>query len=142
MPLPCVCTTVRKANRALFRYYEEAMEGTGVTVTQFSILRDLQREGTSPLSRLADRLVMERTSLYRTIKPLESTGAISISNTKNRKIRVAQLTRSGQDLLQAVTPAWQRAQTRIVDALGADRWEALSTALLCMPEIIEGVPNE
>jgi DNA-binding MarR family transcriptional regulator len=142
MTQPCVCTTVRKANRALFRFYEDAMDGTGVTVTQFSILRDLQREGPSPLSRIADRLVMERTSLYRTIRPLEQAGAISITHASNRKIRVAELTASGQILLETVTPAWQQAQTRVVNALGAERWEDLSAALLCVPDLIESVSHE
>jgi DNA-binding MarR family transcriptional regulator len=137
MTQPCVCTTVRKADRALFRLYEMALAPTGMTVTQFSILRQLQRQGATPLSRLADQLVMERTSLYRTIRPLEANGCVALDELpENRKIRVAALTQTGEERLAEVTPYWQRAQTRMIDQLGADNWAALSESLLALPGLV------
>ncbi len=132
----CTFSTVRKASRSLGRYFEDALQDTGVTIVQFSILRDLNREGPTPLSRLADGLCIERTSLYRTIQPLESRGAIVMRQGHNRKIKIAELTKSGQELLQSVEPFWAAAQENVVSALGAENWQHLSQFLLQIPEEI------
>lgn len=133
----CVCTTVRKADRALYRYYEDALDGSGLTVTQFSILRTLRREGPMPLSRLADSLAMERTSLYRTIAALEKNSTVSIRPGANRKIRVAHLSVTGEAMIRRALPAWQRAQSRMIDSIGADSWATLSTVLTTIPNLVE-----
>jgi DNA-binding MarR family transcriptional regulator len=137
MALACVCTIVRRADRALYRLYEDALEGSGLTVTQFSILRDLQRDGASPLSRLAASLAMERTSLYRTISALEKNGTVSIKPGPNRKIRVAHLTATGEALIARAMPAWQSVQSRMIDAIGAESWAALSPTLKTIPNLVE-----
>lgn len=132
----CVCTAVRKADRAVFRFYESALSPTGVSLTQFSILRQLQKMGPTPLSRLAEALVMERTSLYRTIRPLEARHALLIEGNKQRKVRIATLTPEGEKLIEAVTPVWARAQTQIIRQLGKDTWAALSTTLNTLTTLV------
>src|SRR5437879_13899705 len=67
---PCACTTLRKAARAVTRFYDAAIERAGMTTTQFAVLRAAERAGTVTMSRVADDLVMDRTSLYRTVAPL------------------------------------------------------------------------
>ncbi len=136
IPAPCACTTVRKANRALFRFYEDAMVGTGISITQFSILRSLQRTGPSALSELAGTLVMERTSLYRTIAPLVKTGAVTISSGSNKKIKIAALTSDGERLIAKAIPQWTQAQDQIVRAVGNEQWATLSATLLKIPNIV------
>jgi DNA-binding MarR family transcriptional regulator len=135
-PAPCACTTIRKANRALFRFYEDAMVGTGISITQFSILRSLQRTGPSALSDLANTLVMERTSLYRTIAPLVEDGAVTINTGENKKIKVAALTKDGEQLIAKALPQWSQAQNQIVSAVGADQWSTLSSTLLNIPNLV------
>ena len=137
MSLPCACTTVRKANRALFRFYEHAMAGSGVSITQFAILRALSRNGETPLSDLADELVMERTSLYRTIAPLEENGAVRIKPAPKGRTKIADLTKKGRALMNSATPNWEDAQMQVVNALGKDNWKILSQRLLTIPHILE-----
>ena len=76
---PCACTTLRKAARAVGRVYDEALAGKGMTTAQFAILRHVWRGGSVPLSRLADSLVMDRTSLYRALAPVEAKGWVAVS---------------------------------------------------------------
>ncbi|WP_421787024.1 MarR family winged helix-turn-helix transcriptional regulator [Hyphobacterium sp.] len=140
MEIPCACTTVRKANRALFRFYEAALEGSGLTITQFSILRALSRNGPTPLTALADELVMERTSLYRTIAPLQASGAIEIKAGGRGREKVAALTAQGEARIAAALPAWETAQSRVVSAIGAQRWAEMSALLLDIPEMLETRP--
>ena len=133
---PCACTTVRKANRALYRFYEIAMAGTGLSITQFSILRSLKRTGPSPLSTLAETLVMERTSLYRTIAPLVEAGAITLKEGDNKKIKIADLTPNGIAMIEAARPNWEKAQNAIMAAIGETEWAALSKTLLTIPNLV------
>lgn len=135
-PAPCACTTVRKANRALFRFYENAMIGTGLSITQFSILRALARCGPTALSELADILVMERTSLYRTIAPLVESNAIAMKAGANKRIKIAALTPYGEEMIDAARPNWESAQSAITSAIGEAQWVDLSETLLSIPTIV------
>lgn len=136
MKSPCACTTVRKANRALFRFYEDALAPCAVTITQLAILRVLERNGPTPLSRLADELVMERTSLYRTIKPLERLGGIEISGSDFGRAKIASITARGGQLAAEATPHWDRAQETVIGLIGNDRWQELSETLLAIPNLL------
>ena len=139
MSLPCACTTTRKANRALFRFYEETMEHSGLTVTQFSILRSLSRNSPRPLSELADELVMERTSLYRTLKPLENQGSISIFLSGKGRVKLANLTTKGIQNMEAATPYWEQAQNKVIAVIGDQRWQEMSQFLLNIPDFIKSI---
>ncbi len=136
MDIKCTCTTIRKANRAVFRFYEETMADSPLTVTQFAIVRALHRNGPTPLSQLAEELVMERTSLYRTIKPLEDSKAIKIQSAKQGKAKIAELTRKGHRLEMAAEPYWSDAQKTMIGLIGKEEWKNLQVVLLKIPDLI------
>jgi DNA-binding MarR family transcriptional regulator len=124
----CACTALRKASRAVTRLYDEALGDTGMTIVQFSVLRNLQREGDLPLMQLADMLVMERTTLYRALAPLERQGWVSIGDGAGRA-KTASLTAAGAEAVIASTAAWQRAQRKLLAAIGAEDWNTLDASL-------------
>ena len=39
----CVCVNLRRAARAMTALYDEALSASGIKVTQFSLLRSIQR---------------------------------------------------------------------------------------------------
>jgi DNA-binding MarR family transcriptional regulator len=126
---PCACTALRKASRAVSRLYDDALAEAGLTTNQFSILRALAREGDLPLSRLAESMVMDRTSLYRTLGPIERQGWIEIVAAGAGKVRIARLTAAGRATMARAAPLWEAAQHRIAGSFGADGWAALEAAL-------------
>jgi DNA-binding MarR family transcriptional regulator len=121
----CIFTAVRKANRVLFRHYQEALSSTGVSIVQLSILRALERHGALSLSRLADDLAMERTSLYRTIEPLVESNAVQIDNADTGKSKIATLTAEGRKTIQRVMPYWAKAQGRVLEETNSDNLQGL-----------------
>lgn len=125
--LPCACTALRKASRAITRLYDERMAGSGMTITQFAILRNLAREGDLPLSRLAELLVMERTSLYRTLAPVARHGWVHVEG--GARSKVARLTAAGRAAMAAATPAWEAVQQEMVTAVGKAGFAALTAQL-------------
>ena len=125
---PCACTTLRKASRAVTRFYDERIAAHGLTITQFAILRNLAREGDLQLNRLADLLEMDRTSLYRTIAPVERSGWVSIEAVSGRA-KAAQLTDAGRNVMRQAEADWAGAQDDLLGAIGADAWTALRGTL-------------
>ncbi|WEJ97844.1 MAG: MarR family winged helix-turn-helix transcriptional regulator [Candidatus Sphingomonas phytovorans] len=126
---PCACTSLRKAARAVSRVYDEALTGTGMTIAQFSVLRHTARCGDVSLSRLAETLVMDRTSLYRALAPLERQGWIEIVQAGRGRARIASLTVTGREAMERATLPWRAAQERLIGRLGADDWTRLETLL-------------
>ena len=139
--LPCACTALRKASRVVGRLYDNALAGAGVTANQLAILRALGRSGPQPLSRLADSMVMDRTSLYRALAPMARDGWVSIEGAGRGRSRVAALTGEGRRVMDAAADRWEAAQAHFVGAFGADEWLALSTmlqAVIAMPAAAAG----
>jgi DNA-binding MarR family transcriptional regulator len=125
----CACGSLRRASRATSRLYEAAFAPLKLTATQFTILIAVHLRGPVPLSRLAQALVLDRTSLYRAVKPLERRGCLRILPGRTRRERTASLTPKGQELLEQALPIWERVQARLVRALGSNAWAALARAL-------------
>lgn len=124
----CACNALRKASRAVTRLYDELMEGAPVSLTQFAVLRNIQRNEPVPLVRLADILVMDRTTLYRALGPLEREGWIVLDDGDGRT-KVARLTPAGREAIAGSTAAWQAAQERLIGRFGVERWRFLEQAL-------------
>lgn len=120
----CASTALRKASRAISRAYDDALSPLSMTTSQFSILRALERSGDSgiPLSRLADAMVMERTSLYRALDPIAKTGWISIEGSGRGRPKVAVLTEAGKNALSLGEARWMSVQDRMLAAYGPKRW--------------------
>lgn len=140
-PLPCVCTTLRKASRAITRRYDEQLAHSGMTTPQFALLRTLAREGDLPLSRLADLQVMDRTSLYRTLAPLERHGWVKVAPGAHGRAKLAVLTQAGIAAMAGATAAWDAMQKEIIGAIGVDNWQALAEQLGALARLPAALPT-
>jgi DNA-binding MarR family transcriptional regulator len=133
----CVCTSLRKAARAVSRVYDDELSGTGMTIAQFSVLRHIARGGAMPLSRLAEALVMDRTSLYRALAPLERLGWVATGDAPKGRARIVTLTDAGRAAMEAATPPWRAAQQRLIGAMGGAAWAELETLLRDVVQVAE-----
>lgn len=124
----CVCQALRRAARAITRSYDEALVGTGVTTTQFSILVAVELHGAPTISRLADTLSLDRTTLTRDLVPLERRALIEIRPGEDRRARLVELTPQGRSAVSHAYPRWRAVQE---DATGGDRdrWRDTSADL-------------
>src|SRR5438046_10706649 len=74
----CNCLALRQATRHVTQFYDQCLAPSGLRTTQLSILAKLKRLGPLTINALARELVMDRTTLGRTMLPLERCGLISI----------------------------------------------------------------
>jgi len=118
----CNCLAVRQAARHLSQFYDQCVAPAGLRTTQVSILAKLQRLGPMTINALAGELVMDRTTLGRTMLPLERDGLIRVRDgTSDRRSKELHLTKSGAERLRAARKLWSEAQMRFEAVFGADR---------------------
>jgi len=126
---PCACGRLRRASRALTQLYDDLMAPAGLRVTQFSLLRALERESPQRITALAAATLLDRTALSRTLEPLVAEGLVEILPGRDARTREAALTSSGTAALRAAEPHWKRAQAAVTKRLGAAKLDALIATL-------------
>jgi DNA-binding MarR family transcriptional regulator len=125
----CASFNFRRAARAVTRLYDRAFEPIGIRSTQFSILVGIAKTQPTSISALADLLVIDRTTLTRSLRLLKKQGLLVISNRSTKRRRYLTLTSKGANTLAVSLPAWRKAQDRFVQSLGADYWANFRSAL-------------
>jgi DNA-binding MarR family transcriptional regulator len=125
----CLGMALRQASRALTQRYDSAFAVAGIRSTQFSLLVALGQAPSVPLSRLAEALVMDRTTLTRNLGPLVRRGLVTDSGSEDKRVRSYALTARGQQLLARALPEWKAAQAHILRALAKEDAEQLRRIL-------------
>jgi DNA-binding MarR family transcriptional regulator len=132
----CACGNLRKAARAVTQVYDEVLRPTGLRVTQFGILGATMATEPVTVTRLADLTVTDRTTLTRNFKLLEKRGLIRVQMGNDRREREVTLTARGREALASGLPLWQKAQTRVVQGLGEERWNVLREGLSAVVSLV------
>lgn len=117
---PCICWRLRRSARALTALYDEALAPTGLSTPQFALLRTLQRLGSAPLSTLAIAAALDRTTLNRTLRPLEESGFIRSDPGEDQRMRIVSLTDAGTVAINTAYPIWKDVQNRVSATLDKD----------------------
>ncbi|UCH22071.1 MAG: winged helix-turn-helix transcriptional regulator [Deltaproteobacteria bacterium] len=133
----CAVFNLRKASRALTQFYETALRPSGLRVTQFTLIVAVRLFGSTTISRLADTMVMDRTTLTRNLKLMEKKGFITTIPGEDRRERVVVLTEPGKESLENALPLWEKAQREIVDALGHRRFDEMLANLMATVSLVK-----
>ena len=121
----CTCFGLRRAARAVTQAFDDALQPSGLRATQFTLLTAVSLRGPANISRLAQELVMDRTTLTRNLKPLEKNGWLSIVSGEDRRTRALEITAKGRKVLARAIPLWDKAQSGVVRKIGRKNWDAL-----------------
>jgi DNA-binding MarR family transcriptional regulator len=121
----CACFNFRKASRAVTNLFDETLQPLGLRSTQLVILIVVALSERITVVRLANQLVMDRSTVARNLKPLERDGLITIEAGDDRRTRIVDLTPKGRETLLAAVPLWEKAQSQFVDSIGSSRWSSL-----------------
>ncbi len=123
--LPCLCSSFRRTARALSQVYEEAMRPTGLRITQFTILQALARTEEVKQGRLGEILVMDSTSLTRTLRIMRQQGWIAERRGEDQRERWLKLSKAGEAKLKIATASWEKVQARLQAKLGEAGWKSV-----------------
>ena len=128
----CSCFAVRRAARVITQHYDRHLRPTGLRPTQFTLLTVLTLGGPLPLTKLADRLAAERTTLTRNLRPLVARGFVRIEPGEDRRVQMLAVTPKGVAAARAALPRWREAQRSIAAALPASALRALDRATVAV----------
>ena len=121
----CVCANIRKASRAMTHIYNQFLRPSGLPVTQYSLLINIKRLEKATVTRLVERMLMDKTTLTRNVRLLSEKGLVRIEPGKDRRVREIILTESGKEALERARPHWEEVQARVVSRLGKKRMDRL-----------------
>jgi len=121
----CVCVNLRRAARAVSQIYDEALAESGIKITQFSLLRAVERNEPVAISALAEELDLDRTTMARNLAPLERDRLVTLTPGSDQRITEVRLTPKGRAAVTKALPLWQNAQAEIAGLLEAGHLEQL-----------------
>lgn len=119
-PVACYCANARRAALALTAAYDEALARHGLKVTQFSLLRAVERHGAPNLTALAGATGLDRSTLGRNLRLLEAQRLVTLSPGDDQRDRVVALSRAGRSRVRAAARTWAGVQEALGRALGED----------------------
>ncbi len=127
--MDCACFNLRKAARAVTQMYDGALRPSGLRCTQFTLLTATTMLEPVTVTRLAEVVVMDRTTLARNLMPLQKKGLLDVAAGDDLRTRIVTLTARGKEVLAKAIPLWEKAQGRVVRGLGQDHWSDMRAHL-------------
>jgi DNA-binding MarR family transcriptional regulator len=121
------------------RVYERQLRGSGLNITQFTLLQAIAHVGPITQGRLGRLLALDSTTLSRTLRPLEAKRWLRSESGNDRRERQLELTAAGRSQIERTIPAWERAQNDLKARLGGKRWESLLTELSMLAGVVGDV---
>jgi DNA-binding MarR family transcriptional regulator len=126
---PCACTQARRFARKLSSLYDGLLSPEDLTITQYSLLADIERAGQLSHAVLAEKIGMDRTTLTRNLRPLTRARWVTARSGKDRRQRLLQLTAAGRRKLFRSLPLWEEAQRQFLSQIGTESLQELRTLL-------------
>ena len=125
----CASLNFRRTARAVTRIYDAALQESGIRSTQFAILVGIAKEQPVSIGKLADILVIDGTTLTRSLRLLRKEGLVAISNRSTMRQRFLRVTPRGKRVLARSVPLWRAAHERFVASVGSSYWVDLRNEL-------------
>jgi DNA-binding MarR family transcriptional regulator len=122
----CAHFQLKRTVRTVTQHFDSALSETGLHVTQFTLLVTSSLMGSVPVTELADRLAMDRTTLTRNLKPLERDGLLKthVAETDAR-VRLVQITPKGEEVVARAYPLWEKAQKEVTETFTDQQYAGL-----------------
>ncbi len=127
--LPCACANLRRATRAVTRFYNRELRPEAIEITQFTLLMALDLVGETSQGKLGQLLALDSTTLTRMLDLLRKRGWVETTEGIDRRFRIFRLTREGQRKFRHASRRWRTAQERLRTALGEDTMAELQGLL-------------
>jgi len=125
----CVAFNSRKAARAVTKLYDLELAPSGLRSTQLAVLIALAKYQPVSIGGLAETLLIDTTTLTRSLRLMRNQGLLTISARSTMRQRFVTLTRKGARALKESMPLWRKVQTRFVRAIGNEHWHCLQQEL-------------
>jgi DNA-binding MarR family transcriptional regulator len=134
--LLCHCGTLRQAARAITSLYDAQLTKHGIRITQFTILMALNRDEPVSTTQLSDELLLDQTTLSRTLATLRTKRLVVAEAGDDLRMRFWTLTPKGIALLHACESAWKAAQEEVYRRAGKRHVKALDEQIYTLASML------
>ena len=136
MPFPTleeeVYLEVQRTSQAMTRWIAEVLKPSGLSESQFNVLRILRgsRPDGLPSSRIGERMVKHDPDLTRLLDRLEAGGLVEkIRDVRDRRVVTARITEAGLGIVEGLTVAARRRLVASLRPVGPRKLGALADLL-------------
>ena len=137
----CASFNFRRTARAVTKLYDEALQPSGIRSTQFAILVAVRKDQPISLGKLGQTLVIDPTTLTRSLRLLQKEGLLTVSKRAEKRQRFVSLTAKGDEALARAIPAWREIQARFVNTIGDAHWRDLRSELEHLAGVATGLES-
>lgn len=125
----CASSNLRRVSRSITTFYEAALRPAHLRPTGFTILVAIAKSEPVAIGSLASELLLDPTTVTRSLQLLQRTGLIEISARSANRRRFVTLLPKGRRTLSRSVPLWRQAQGRLVGKVGLGFWKELQAEL-------------
>jgi DNA-binding MarR family transcriptional regulator len=118
-PTLCINAKLRRLHRSLNTIYMEKFKPYGIQGSMLSILFIIGKNDNVNQKMLAERLVLDPSTMSRDIKKLVSKGWVNVSKGDDPRNSVLNITPEGFKLLEEISPIWQGLHNKVEALLGS-----------------------
>ena len=126
----CHCLKMRRSAENVIHYYDEALQPSGITVRQYSLLYQIQIHPGCTVRELSEAKELDRSTLARSLKSLFRSGYIVDKKEPGTRDSNLHLTDVGAAVCSHAGRLWEMAQQTYEEKIGKDTVRQLETALL------------
>ena len=131
----CFGHAARRTANLLTRHYNRHLAPLGLELTQCQLLAVIADGSAASAAEIARFLGIDRSTLARNLKPLESAGLITRQKAGGRKV-LPVLTPSGMEKVIEIHRAWMKAQEEVSTLLGPEGAEAVRTQMSALRKAV------
>jgi len=131
----CAGWNARLASRRINSFLNRRMQGSGLSLAQFSLMAQIAAADDDTLSELAQRIGLDQSTLSRNLQVLEAAGLVEIAAAeKDARRRAVWLTEKGAVSLEAGLSDWRRAHGELARRLDPEAARRLALATEALEE--------
>ena len=117
----CNCIALRQIALKLTKIYDEALIDTGIKITQYSLLNNIEKVDSPNINHLATATQLDRSTLTRNLKKLERMKLIFFKFGDDKRNKIISLTPHGKQILTKANISWKTIQDQVSKNLGENK---------------------
>lgn len=125
----CTAFNLKRATRVVQSLFDDAFKPIGLEGTQYTVLSHIYVSEPISLTKLADLMDVDRTTVARNLAPLEKRGLVEIKPGSDRRAKLINTTEQGKEILTKALPLWTETQEKIKGTLGVENWSSMISSL-------------
>lgn len=140
-PRECVNSKVRRLHRKLNAAYEGKFRQFGLQGSMLSIMFIVGKNPGINQKALAERLVLDPSTMSRDIKKLTAKGWITAEKGDDTRNSLLAMTHDGYQLMETISPIWESLHTKVTNILGSFSIQQIDTITAAISQHFDEINN-